>query len=262
MVFANVCEDHFLSEDKRLGKRLDKKESKRLIYKEGVKVMFSVFKKKEKKYGKLRRIINDKEEYLEINSQDEASEWGTALYSEWSNKYKEVMKIARGGLHGSHIKSPLQCYCGWSYRNINEYLREGRDDSLGRNRELSNLLMVLLCSAPRIPEDLILYRIVDDRFINKLIQKNKVGSAIQERGFMSTSLLKDIARQEEPYNRGNNMLKIYVPKGTIGVYVNVVDKRNEEEILLFPNYFLGLIDYPYTDEDTEKVIYECKLFEL
>lgn len=69
---------------------------------------------------------------------------------------------------------------------------------------------------------------------------------------MSTSLLKNIANENEPYAAESNLLKIFVPKDTIGVYVNAVTKRSEEEMLLFPNMFFGLISYPYKDQNTKK----------
>lgn len=40
------------------------------------------------------------------------------------------------------------------------------------------------------------------------------------------------------------LLIIFVPKDTIGVYVNVIAKRSEEEMLLAPNNYLEMIEYP------------------
>lgn len=85
-----------------------------------------------------------------------------------------------------------------------------------------------------------------------LVEQNRKARPIQEKGFMSTSLLKMITNEEESYVAMDNMLKIFVPRNTIGVYVNVVTRRNEEEMLLFPNMFLGLISYPYIDEEIGK----------
>ena len=55
---------------------------------------------------------------------------------------------------------------------------------------------------------------------------------------MSTSLLKNIANETESYVSQNNLLKIFVPKDTIGVYVNAVTSRSEGKMLLFPNMYL------------------------
>lgn len=45
----------------------------------------------------------------------------------------------------------------------------------------------------------------------------------------------------------------------MGIYVSNITHRNEEEILLRPNLFLGLSAYPYYDKITGKQIYECQL---
>ena len=76
---------------------------------------------------------------------------------------------------------------------------------------------------------------------------------------MSTSLLKDIANEQESYAKENNLLKIFVPKDTMGVYVNSVTKRSEEEMLLIPNMYLGLVSYPYKDKKIRKTVFECQL---
>ncbi|MBQ9990562.1 MAG: hypothetical protein IJP31_06430 [Lachnospiraceae bacterium] len=160
--------------------------------------------------------------------------------------------------------APIECYCGHSYRQINNFLRNGLDSEGNLYREVADILSIVLCHAPRIPCDIVVYRFVNSEFISELIKDNKedMPFPIQEKGFMSTSLIKDIVNQEEPYATSNNLLKIYVEKGTIGVYVNAVTKRSEEEMLLFPNMYLGLIDYPYHDKDSGKTIYECKLIKF
>ncbi len=76
---------------------------------------------------------------------------------------------------------------------------------------------------------------------------------------MSTSLVKIIVNEEELYAAENNLLKIYVGKDSIGVYVNAITSRSEEEMLLYSNGFLGLIEYPYYDKESGKTIHECKL---
>ena len=143
-------------------------------------------------------------------------------------------------------------------------LRYEKDDDYHTYRELADILSIVLCSAPRIPHNLVLYRMVNDEFINMLIEKNKqeLPTPMQEKGFMSTSLLKNIANETESYVSQNNLLKIFVPKDTIGVYVNAVTSRSEEEMLLFPNMYLGLVSYPHKDEDTGKILFECQLIKM
>lgn len=219
-----------------------------------------IAKKNEKKYGKLYFNIDNREEYIEFKNKMEARKWGLNYYDAWSNKYKETMRNARIANNGCFYK-PIECYCGYSYLKINNYLRYGSDNINDNYRELANILSIIVCSAPKIPFDVILYRMVNDEFIEKLIEKNKmeIPTPIKETGFMSTSLIKDIVNQSEPYASEKNLLKIYVKKETIGVYVNSVIMRNEEKILIMPNMFLGLIAYPYRDDESGKLVYECEL---
>lgn len=97
--------------------------------------------------------------------------------------------------NSSLVTSVVECYCGYSYQQINEYLRYGehkdKETSYG---ELANILTMVLCSAPKIPEDIILYRVVKEDVVKNLIAKNRERFSVpfQEKGFMSTSMRKNI----------------------------------------------------------------------
>lgn len=93
-----------------------------------------------------------------------------------------------------------------------------------------------------------------------MIDHNKRGSVVQEKGFMSTSLLSSIVNVNEIYTNEVNILKLYVNKGSIGIYVNSITKRSEQELLLYPNSFLKLLKYPYYDERLNKIVWECEVF--
>lgn len=235
-----------------------------------MKMMISKFgdwilgKMDEKRYGKIQWNINEKIEYMEFEEADEARHWGKTYYGDWAEKYKKIMRVAGDVVKNSLYTAPIECYCGYSYRQINEFLRYDKDNENHTYRELSDILSIVLCTAPRIPCDLILYRVVGDDFISQLVEKNKenIPTPIQEKGFISTSLLKNIVNEDEAYAVGDNLLKIYVPRNTIGVYVNSITKRSEEEMLLYPNMFLGLASYPYYDKKSGKKIFECQLIKF
>ncbi|MGX9758796.1 ADP-ribosyltransferase [Clostridioides difficile] len=215
--------------------------------------------KKEKKYGLISTDVV-KSEYLELMTKEDATTWGLANYASWSNEYKKIMQINKKALEINTFTSPIEDYCGYLYIGINTYLRFGEKDENNICRELSHILAIALSSAPRIPENIVTYRVVSDEFIQELIKNNKEDIPTQERGFLSTSLITNIVTVGEAYNVHNNLLKIYVDKGSIGIYVNGVVRRNEQEVLLYPNGYLYLIEYPYKDENLNKIVYECKLF--
>lgn len=213
-----------------------------------------------KKYGELRNI-NNKKDYREFLTADEATDWGNSYYSDWAASYKKVFSRSKNFIKGSLIDAPIECYCGYSFRQINQFLRYNSDSEFNTYRELADILAIALCSAPRIPFKLVVYRLVCDEFIKELIAQNRKSRPypVQELGFMSTGLLKDIVNSQEAYSSERNLLKIYVDEKSIGLYVNSVTPRNEQEILFPPKSYLALIEYPYHDASCGKTIYECQL---
>lgn len=196
--------------------------------------------------------------YTELKDNIEAKLWGIKYYSDWGNKYINNMKVANQFINKSYITNPIEYYCGEAYTWINTYLRYGIDKSDGKiYPEISDILTIILSMAPRVPEDIVAYRLVCDEFIEELIRNNKKEIPTQEKGFLSTSLTKNIVNSNEYYSNHKNLLKIYVEAKSIGIYVNSVIKRTENELLLAPNGYLKLINYPYKEND--KIVYECNL---
>ncbi len=218
--------------------------------------------KNERCYGKLSWSVDDKDDYLTFANSKDANLWGMKYYENWAKQYKKIMYTSESVIKESLCSIPIECYCGYSYQQINKFMRDKKDDESNTYRELSDILAIVLASAPRIPQNVVLYRMVSDKFIQTLIEKNRQSTPIKENGFMSTSLIKSIASENESYANEENLLRIFVPKDTIGVYVNAVTERSEEEMLLFPNMYLALIAYPYHDEETGKRVFECKLIEI
>ncbi len=216
-------------------------------------------------YGDLYSTIDDKSRYKEFLTVEECREWGD-YYSNWAQKYKEVMSLAKKINNNHSIEtSTIECYCGNTYREINEFLRLQYHSDKHLYDKMVDILIMTLCSAPKIKDDIVVYRLVNDVFIKELIRNNKLPDSIptQEKGFMSTSLLKDIVNVYSDGDSGLYLLKIYVPKGTVGVYVNTVTRRDEEEILLFfmafSQYYLAIIaaNTAFVKQDERKIIPYC-----
>lgn len=215
------------------------------------------------KYGEILYPVNDKESYKEFRKEEDAENWGIEHYSEWGKKYKNMMQMVDNILKQTTLTQVLETYCGYDHMPINKYLRNKKNSDYSRECAMSEMLLMIICSAPPIPENIVVYRMVSDMFIKSFIleNKNEIATPIQEKGFLSTSLLKRIANHNEPYSFDNNILKIYVKKGTLGIFVNSVAPRAEEEILLVPNMYLGMASYPYLDNETGKSIFECSLID-
>ncbi|MBW9213092.1 MULTISPECIES: ADP-ribosyltransferase [Terrabacteria group] len=211
------------------------------------------------RYGEIKWKLTDKNNYREFIDGIDCSEWGKSIYSDWAKKYKESMSLMKLIKDNSSLEtSPLECYCGYSYKYINEFLRTGKlNNQIYSN--MADLLILTLCSAPKIPENIVLYRIVGGKIANEIVHKNKNNEPFQEKGFMSTSLLANIVNEYNEECVEPVLLKIFVPRDTVGVYVNIIEKRAEEEVLLAPNNFLGIIEYPYYDKELGVNVLECQL---
>ncbi|PMC59931.1 hypothetical protein CJ208_06030 [Finegoldia magna] len=145
-------------------------------------------------YGDLYSTIDDKSRYKEFLTVEECREWGD-YYSNWAKRYKEIMSLFEK-IKANHTSetAPIECYCGNSYREINEILRFGYNSDKHLYDKMVDILIMTLCSAPKIKDNIVVYRLVNDAFIKEIIGNNKLSDSIptREKGFMSTSLLKDI----------------------------------------------------------------------
>lgn len=203
--------------------------------------MFNKFK-----YGRI--LINEinKSDFTEFLNEDEIDEWAKENYGCWIEEYSK-----------DDLSIPIKQYCGYLYKKINYCLRFGLNNTSGNYINLIKRLNKILIDAPRLNKNIISYRKVDDVFIEELIKCNKKGFSFEEKGFMSTTLLKDEINNLSI--GGNNVLKIYVRQGTIGAYVTPIVAQKEYEYLLRPGMYLTLISYPYYDRYISANIYECAL---
>lgn len=126
----------------------------------------------ELKFGKLMKIIG-KENYKEFENKEESQKWGKIYYSDWGEKYTNLMKSVKDKLSMKIFEIPVESYCGNTYSSINCYLRNDIHSTSNYEREISDMLIIAIHSAPRIPNDIIVYRLVSDNFIKHLIENNK-----------------------------------------------------------------------------------------
>ena len=221
----------------------------------------------------------DESEYREFIDEESAFQWGNEHYTLWSEEYKRQHSI----FHSIHQKEEVVKYYsgGFEFNVINNYMR-GIDRVLRKypHEQVEYfsskipLLLEVVKSSPVLPENIVLYRLVCDEFIHELLENDEQNKDTIEKGFISTSLLKNKREQRENYDRTSHMLKIYVDKGIVGTYLPlVVDMKFEQEMLLSPNGYFHLLKEPYKSENRKvydkfshryevfpTIIYECKLY--
>ncbi|WP_324825060.1 ADP-ribosyltransferase [Sinanaerobacter sp. ZZT-01] len=209
--------------------------------------------------------------YKEFLTIEEASDWGEKIYKEWSSHYLNNTDIM--GLLGrkttSHMTAPIQYYLGYVHRNVNAYLRGTEQKKSLKISALIDFLIYLLLDAPRIPEDIIVYRIVPDYFISKMISDFNNGIPTCEEGFLSTSLVKNALLSSSEWKfKASHILRIRVPRNTVGIYATLIESRiDEQEMMLFPGGFIRPIGDPSTPtiflHNLKRIfLYECELFYL
>ena len=180
----------------------------------------------------------------EFSSAKEADEWGRKHYGEWAAAHKRTLFDNAIGFGASRF-SPIELYCGNEYVHINKVLRDGRSGwcSAGedeRHKATAKEIASLILSAPRMPENIVVYRGVSAESFNELFNAYREGNVrpCQEKGFMSTSLISDI-NMDHVYNV---LLRIRVPKHAAGIYASLIAERSEYEMLMLPNNYLRIID--------------------
>lgn len=213
-------------------------------------------------FGKIEPLLESKENYHEFHSKEEATEWGYKYYKEWGYKYRNFFSNIKNSSLFNHTNiniDPVQYYAGHTYHQINNYKRYNDPDISLNTKINAEVLSLALFSAPPIPEDIVVYRMVPIEDLEALIDANKKTSHhfYYEKGFMSTSLTKDIALHDEYKDR--LVLKIYVPKGKYGIFVDAITNRGEYELLLQNNLYIRLCGKPYKDYDINKRVHECKI---
>lgn len=212
-------------------------------------------------YGEID-IIENPENYKEFKTKSEAEQWGRQIYGEWGRKVIEFENIKKDSSmidNDSWANNVIEKYCSGEYLEINKHYREKNNDEYDIFNFKALRLSEELLEAPRINENIIVYRYVGEEFIDKLLYANKKLShkKYYELGFLSTSLIKSIA-ENAPAN--SSLLKLYIDKGMVGAYVDVITGKGDNELLLRNNVFLNLCNAPYWDEEYKMMTYECKTF--
>ncbi|MEK5214655.1 MULTISPECIES: ADP-ribosyltransferase [Psychrobacillus] len=154
--------------------------------------------------------------FKNFNEEDEAEQWANQNYKN-TEVNNEVMKT-------------IATYCKEDTPTLNLVLRNETEATEINSGEIKSLDQFL--QGHRVNENIIVYRTIN---FNPFKKKRK----FIEKGYMSTSLLNNSPAHVFNYKY---RLKIYVPKGTNGFYVNFISCRpGEFEFLLKRNTTLHFI---------------------
>ena len=98
-------------------------------------------------------------------AKEEAEEWGNKHYKKWAEEYKtnlfNLEQIFKS--HGYHA---IEQYCGFDYNKINSILwKEELNSASDFYKIIINTLVISIVLAPKVPENIVVYRGVLNSYI-------------------------------------------------------------------------------------------------
>ena len=204
---------------------------------------------------------NNYEHYREILTEEEAKQFQKENYQDYCNEYfnkKNKMRKYGYAYRIGLMKDHIELYLGEQYKSINQYMRNGYTENIdAKNLDaMIDRINELIICAPRINEDIVIYRGVDKDAIEDILNEmNQETDIYTEKGFMSASLRFETVLREYPSCQ--YIMKIYVSKGASALGVDCINDRGEEELLFPEKQYLRFINKKY--KKSGKTIYEFEL---
>lgn len=197
------------------------------------------------------------QKYRKFVNVDEAIHWGKKYYSYWLPRYQRDGEL-RDNFETEHPESCLldefsqeeievlkkdaleykwfSFYCGGNHGlAINERLRYGctkyeyPTTSLDTMQEVMDMRLNNAC----VPENIWGYRFLDYNDLCTSTKKHHIvcGDLIIDNGYMGVGLVKSALKEE--FGAGDTLLKIMIPQGAKGLYIDLISARRKEQEMLF-----------------------------
>lgn len=174
-------------------------------------------------------------QYKEFHSRSEADLWVEKYKSHFPSD-NDTDKI---------FLKALDYYTASGNPIFNNHLRHHK--TMEKDSYFYPYVMQMINKLPtyQIPNNIVVYRYINKQLLKEMCNSYppKHGSIIQDKGFMSTTLLRESVWQLRIDKKLNILLVISIPKGTRDTYVGLLhDSLPEYEVILAPNTQLR-IDY-------------------
>lgn len=201
--------------------------------------------------------------YTMFESREEARDFGSKLYGDWSCKLvctyikKEMLNCEDNELNPYKA---LKNYAGSVFGPLNAYLRFDANKSIAyRLNDTIENIDIAFSDVPVLNENIIVFRRIrlHGDFKN-YYQSLEEGDVIQDKAYMSTSLILDVATSHGgSFKDENALLVIKIPKGEKCVFIDEVDGYSEYEMLINKNRNLK-VDKILVKND-EQLVLLCEL---
>lgn len=213
---------------------------------------------------------NSGKKYTEFTDKKTVKDWAEKLYGGWRDKLitkqgqflvnKPFKFDKRSMLNTSG--TAVKLYSGSAHIHINSLLRNENIEDMDMYIRLCDKLIYEILCAPRLNENIIVYRAVDSSTFENIISNIQRNGNFVEDGFMSTTLLKDILvydnKKAGKYCDYLYILKIYVDKDEVAVYSPLLcDRKDEYEMLFLHGGILTIRNNAEIDRKLKKIIIAC-----
>lgn len=202
-------------------------------------------------------ILFDRKIFKEFQCVREADEWVMKFYGQW---LKEI-EGTKSNINKNNIGNLLSNYTSSMNVQYNNFLRGNIEFDEDMAEEVSRGISIIakeICKFS-LQENIIVYRYTNKKLFKCLFEfsRPEIGKAFTDKGFISTTLAPDLLKEFAKNHHYNCVLKLYLPKGTKGVYIRFKDGINEQEFLLPPNSTFKLIRKYISMK--YNMVYECEL---
>lgn len=206
----------------------------------------------------MKLTLLNKDIFREFHSCQDADEWAMHNFGQW---IKDI-RSAKDNSDKNNIAYLLYTYTGNMNIIYNRFLRGFKIFDKKQSKEFSKNIAIITkeISKFELPENIIVYRYTNRKWFYYLFKylKPKVGEIFTDKGFMSTTLVPKLLKGFAKEHHYNCILKLYLPKGTKGVYLKFDNSiLNEQEFLLPPNSTFKLVKKRLNLR--YGIIYECEL---
>ena len=205
--------------------------------------------------------MQDVQIFKEFFAEDEAKRWAKENYGDWLDK----IQITKYSYSSKNINDLLFGYSGNMDRVYNQRLRGKIKNCENQCKEFMKNIKIINneISKLKLKENVIVWRWTSKSEFKKLFENAKIkkGHTFIDKAFMSTTLVADLLENFAKNRKYDCLLKLYLPKGTKGAYIDFYDKYhllNECEFLL-PTNTSFVFQKKFFSFKYMKWIYECYL---
>lgn len=200
-----------------------------------------------------------KNAYRKFQNKEEAAEWGKEHYSYWMPKLQE-----RDSDEQTPAEKFFRSYTRGIHSTYSGVLRETGIDKYDFT-DSPNLKDEIIEGIAEINKNLLSENIVVYRYVSPMVldlmetwsnvKSIRRNSILTDKGFFSTTLsLDSVPKRGYAKYKNNSIFKIYVPKGTPCVYVDLVAGMDENEMLFAPDIKLKVIANHWISRRIECVV--------